>query len=98
MAHEIAFAFASSITPPRTTRTAHLRPQSDSNTPLSSPMASNKGPDLRRYMDKVLSVKLNGSRTVTGVLRGYDSFLNVVLKDAKEEVSGFYWKRKLETY
>lgn len=49
-------------------------------------------------MDKVLSVKLNGSRTVTGVLRGYDSFLNVVLKDAKEEVSGFYWKRKLETY
>ncbi|GMH55553.1 hypothetical protein TrLO_g4775 [Triparma laevis f. longispina] len=51
-------------------------------------MASNKGPDLRRYMDKVLSVKLNGSRTVTGVLRGYDSFLNVVLKDAKEELTG----------
>eukprot|EP00519_Triparma_laevis_P003019 CAMPEP_0182496268 /NCGR_PEP_ID=MMETSP1321-20130603/4940_1 /TAXON_ID=91990 /ORGANISM="Bolidomonas sp., Strain RCC1657" /LENGTH=87 /DNA_ID=CAMNT_0024699847 /DNA_START=37 /DNA_END=300 /DNA_ORIENTATION=+ len=51
-------------------------------------MSSNKGPDLRRYMDKVLSLKLNGSRTVTGVLRGYDSFLNVVLNDAKEESPG----------
>ena len=49
-------------------------------------MASNKGPDLRRYMDKVLCLKLNGSRSVTGVLRGYDQFLNVVLSDAKENL------------
>mmetsp|Transcript_9038 Transcript_9038/g.18091 ORF Transcript_9038/g.18091 Transcript_9038/m.18091 type:complete len:96 (-) Transcript_9038:26-313(-) len=51
-------------------------------------MASNKGPDLRRYMDKVLCLKLNGSRSVTGVLRGYDQFLNVVLSDAKEDLKG----------
>ena len=51
-------------------------------------MASNKGPDLRRYMDKVLCLKLNGSRSVTGVLRGYDTFLNVVISDAKENLTG----------
>ena len=34
-----------------------------------------------------LIVKLNGSRKVTGVLRGFDPFLNIVLDDAVEEVS-----------
>jgi len=34
-----------------------------------------------------LIVKLNGSRKVTGVLRGFDPFLNIVLDDAMEEVS-----------
>lgn len=38
-------------------------------------------------MDKVLAVKLNGNRKVTGVLRGFDAFLNIVLDDAKEEVA-----------
>ena len=39
-------------------------------------------------MDKVLSVQLNNNRTVTGVLRGFDAFLNIVLDDAKEVQSG----------
>lgn len=30
------------------------------------------GPDLKKFMEKRLTVKLNGARTVTGVLRGYD--------------------------
>ena len=51
-------------------------------------MSNNKGPDLKRYMDKVLSISLNGSRTVTGVLRGYDAFLNCVLEDTKEILPG----------
>ena len=40
-------------------------------------------------MDKKLSVKLNGNRHVTGTLRGYDQFLNLVLDgtvDEKEKV------------
>lgn len=40
-----------------------------------------------RYMDKRLSLQLNGSRRVTGILRGYDPFMNVVLDDTIEEVS-----------
>ncbi|GMH57759.1 hypothetical protein TrRE_jg4608 [Triparma retinervis] len=51
-------------------------------------MASNKGPNLQRYMDKVLSVSLNGNRTVNGILRGYDAFLNIVLDSAKEVLPG----------
>lgn len=40
-----------------------------------------------RYMDKRLSLQLNGNRKVTGVLRGFDPFMNIVLDEAVEEVS-----------
>ncbi|KAK4934123.1 Serine/threonine-protein kinase smg1 [Elasticomyces elasticus] len=45
-------------------------------------------PELKKYLDKRLEVKLNGSRRVQGVLRGYDVFLNVVLDDAVEDKDG----------
>ncbi|CAM9492882.1 unnamed protein product, partial [Phaeothamnion confervicola] len=45
------------------------------------------GPDLKRYMDKTLLLKLNANRAVRGVLRGYDQFMNVVLDDAVEVAS-----------
>lgn len=38
-------------------------------------------------MDKRLSLQLNGNRKVTGVLRGYDPFMNIVLDETVEEVS-----------
>ncbi|GAV54831.1 hypothetical protein ZYGR_0AS01540 [Zygosaccharomyces rouxii] len=41
-------------------------------------------PELKRYVDKKVLMRLNGSRKVAGVLRGYDLFLNVVLDDAVE--------------
>jgi len=41
-----------------------------------------KGPDLKRFMDKRLKLSLNGNRKVVGTLRGYDAFLNVVLENA----------------
>jgi len=44
-----------------------------------------KGPDLKRFMDKRLRLSLNGNRKVVGVLRGYDAFLNVVLEEAVDE-------------
>jgi len=46
-------------------------------------------PELKKYMDKKLNLKINGKRKVQGVLRGFDPFMNVVLDDAFEE-------RKLE--
>ena len=45
---------------------------------------------MRLHCDIVNSfyvVKLNGNRHVSGVLRGFDPFMNIVLDDAVEEVS-----------
>lgn len=42
-----------------------------------------KGPDLKRFMDKRLKLSLNGNRKIVGTLRGYDAFLNVVIDDAE---------------
>ena len=50
-------------------------------------MPATTGPDLKKYMDKRLQLKLNGNRHVTGVLRGFDQFMNLVLDDAPEDVS-----------
>lgn len=36
-------------------------------------------------MDKRMMLKLNGGRAVTGILRGFDPFMNVVLDDTIEE-------------
>lgn len=36
-------------------------------------------------MDKRMMLKLNGGRAVTGILRGFDPFMNVVLDDTVEE-------------
>ena len=33
-------------------------------------------PELKKFMDKQLVIKMNGGRTVAGVLRGYDVFMN----------------------
>lgn len=49
-------------------------------------MASKQGygPDLRKYMDKRLDIRLNANRRVVGVLRGYDQFMNLVLEETQE--------------
>jgi len=38
-------------------------------------------------MDKSMTIKLNGNRRVTGVLRGYDQFMNLVIDNTVEEIS-----------
>ena len=45
------------------------------------------GPDLKRYMDKKLAIKLNGNRHIAGTLRGFDQFMNLVLDETVEQVS-----------
>lgn len=37
-------------------------------------------------MDKRCQLKLNGNRTVIGVLRGFDPFMNLVIDEALEVV------------
>ena len=38
-------------------------------------------------MDKKLFIHLQGGRKVSGTLRGYDLFLNLVIDDAQEETT-----------
>lgn len=40
-----------------------------------------------QFMDKRLFIVLQGDRKVSGVLRGFDIFLNLVIDDAVEETS-----------
>jgi len=57
--------------------------------PISS--ASHHTQQLHNHhtiQDKKLKLSLNGNRKVTGQLRGYDAFLNVVLEDAVTETTG----------
>lgn len=51
-------------------------------------MPKPQGPELRKYMDKRINVKLNGKRTVAGVLRGYDQFMNIVVESTEEGGTG----------
>ncbi|XP_023220344.1 probable small nuclear ribonucleoprotein G [Centruroides vittatus] len=45
-------------------------------------------PELKRYMDKKMCLKLNGGRQVSGILRGFDPFMNLVMDEAVEETKG----------
>lgn len=38
-------------------------------------------PELKKYMDKSVSIQLNAARKLEGTLRGYDVFLNLTLDD-----------------
>jgi len=40
--------------------------------------------DLERYINKPITVKFTGGREVQGILRGYDTLLNLVLDDTVE--------------
>ncbi|KAJ1665433.1 hypothetical protein IW140_003403 [Coemansia sp. RSA 1813] len=49
-------------------------------------MAKTAAPELRAHMDKKLHLLLNANRSVVGVLRGFDAFMNLHLADAHEEL------------
>ncbi|KAJ3879256.1 U6 snRNA-associated Sm-like protein LSm7 [Lentinula edodes] len=42
--------------------------------------------DLSKYVNERIRVKFTGGREVTGVLKGYDQLLNLVLDDVEEDV------------
>lgn len=43
---------------------------------------SGKGPNMKSYLDKSILLHINKNRKISGTLRGYDQFMNVVLEDA----------------
>ncbi|KAH9964897.1 hypothetical protein BC827DRAFT_1259461 [Russula dissimulans] len=42
--------------------------------------------DLAKYVNARIRVKFTGGREVTGVLKGYDQLLNLVLDEVEEQV------------
>ncbi|KAK9453858.1 hypothetical protein V1511DRAFT_503425 [Dipodascopsis uninucleata] len=44
--------------------------------------------DLAKYQDREIRVKFSGGREVTGVLKGYDQLMNLVLDDVVEHIRG----------
>ncbi|KAL7715491.1 Small nuclear ribonucleoprotein G [Entamoeba marina] len=42
-------------------------------------MDKTQKPELKHYMEKRIFVKINGNRSVIGVLRGFDEYMNLVL-------------------
>jgi len=44
-------------------------------------------PELKKYLDKHIFIQLNGNRKITGVLRGFDPFMNLVVDETMEIVS-----------
>ncbi|EFO22920.1 small nuclear ribonucleoprotein G, putative [Brugia malayi] len=49
-------------------------------------MSKTHPPELKKYMDKQVDLKLNGNRSVSGILRGFDPFMNIVVEDAVENL------------
>lgn len=47
-------------------------------------MSKSHPPELKKFMDKKLTLKLNANRNVSGILRGFDPFMNLVLDEAVE--------------
>lgn len=45
-------------------------------------------PDLSKYINKTVLLRLNGDRRVIGKIIGFDHFMNVSLDDAVEYVGG----------
>ena len=41
-------------------------------------------PELKKFMDKRIHLRINGSRNVEGTLCGFDPFMNLVLDNATE--------------
>jgi len=42
-------------------------------------------PNLNHFMEKRVLVKIQGGRSVSGILRGVDQFMSIVLMDAVDE-------------
>ena len=47
-------------------------------------MSKTHPPELKKFMDKEMELKLNGNRRVSGVLRGFDPFMNMVIEVRSE--------------
>jgi len=64
------------------------RPRAGATTPSSAADKPKRESilDLSKYVNERIRVKFMGGREVTGILKGYDQLLNLVLDEVTEEV------------
>lgn len=67
--------------------------QTNSNTPTEPKERKKKESivDLSRYLEKIIRVKFAGGREVSGILKGYDPLVNLVLDNTTEYLRGQYF-------
>ncbi|KAG6595179.1 putative small nuclear ribonucleoprotein G, partial [Cucurbita argyrosperma subsp. sororia] len=65
----------------------HCSTKTSSHLSFFTMSRSGQPPDLKKYMDKKLQIKMNANRLVVGTLRGFDQFMNLVV-DNTVEVNG----------
>ena len=46
---------------------------------------SSKGPNLKAYLDRTISLTLNKKKESSWDTEGFDQFMNIVLEDAEDE-------------
>ena len=65
-------------------------PQTSSSTPTEPKERKKKESivDLSRYLEKIIRVKFAGGREVSGILKGYDPLVNLVLDNTTEYLRG----------
>ncbi|OWM82537.1 hypothetical protein CDL15_Pgr002112 [Punica granatum] len=63
---------------------AQLNPRVSGVQKFAEMSRSGQPPDLKKYMDKKLQIKLNANRMVMGTLRGFDQFMNLVVENTVE--------------
>lgn len=54
--------------------------------------------DLRKYLDKGIRVKFSGGREASGILKGYDQLLNLVLDNTVEYLRGVYLRNHIFSF
>jgi small nuclear ribonucleoprotein (snRNP)-like protein len=52
--------------------------------------------DLTGYLEKSIRVKFSGGREATGILKGFDPLLNLVLDDTVEHLRGIQYSIQLK--
>lgn len=64
--------------------------QTNSSTPTEPKERKKKESivDLSRYLEKIIRVKFAGGREVSGILKGYDPLVNLVLDNTTEYLRG----------
>ena len=77
----LAFCFPFILLPPSCSL-GTVESQMEGEAPTASKAAL---PDLKKFLDKRVLVRLTGNRKVSGVLAGYDYFMNLVLHNTTEE-------------
>ncbi|PAV86868.1 hypothetical protein WR25_13179 [Diploscapter pachys] len=70
--------------PPSNSELPNQETPNQSDPEKSDKMSKTHPPELKKYMDKEMEIKLNGNRRISGTLRGYDPFMNMVIEDAIE--------------